>query len=100
MYRKRKLKKVCYDRKVQEQNVDALELTTMEQDVVASKLAIEEQNVTTSELATQEQNVVTLELKVGECGFNETNTQRNLKLAMVIVSNPSGRLHYFIIYIK
>jgi hypothetical protein len=51
-------------------------------------------------LATQEQNVVTLELKVGEPGFDETNIQCNLKLAMVIVSNPSGRLDYFIIYIK
>jgi hypothetical protein len=86
--RKRKLKKVCCDRKVQEQNVDALELATMEQNIVASKLAIEKQNI------------VTVELKVGEHGFNETNTQCNLELAIVIVSNPSGRLHYFIIYIK
>ncbi len=72
----------------------------MEQNVVPSELAIEQQNVATLGLATQEQNVVTLELKVGEPGFDETNIQCNLKLAMVIMSNPSGRLHYFIIYIK
>jgi len=88
MDRKSKLKKVCCDREVQEQNVYALELATMEQNVVALELAIEEQNV------------VTLELKVGELGFDETNTQCNLELVMVIASNPSGRLHYFIIYIK
>ncbi len=59
-----------------------------------------EQNNFASELAIEEQNVVTLELKVGEPRFNETNTQCNLELVMVIMSNPSGRLLYFIIYIK
>jgi len=81
------------------QNVVALELANEEQNVVAPKLAIEEQNVV-SELATKEQNVAALELGVGEPRLDETSIQCNLKLAMVIVSNPNGRLNYFKIYIN
>jgi hypothetical protein len=58
--RKRKLKKVCCNWEVQEQNVGT------------PKLAIEEQNVTTSELATKT-NVATLKLGIGELRVDETN---------------------------
>ncbi len=91
MGRKRKLKKVCCDREVQEQNVVTLELAIKEQNVVAS------------------------EYWTGKLGVDETNIQRNLELAHVIVFNPSdeicpktnwefwlknGRLDYFRIYIN
>jgi hypothetical protein len=75
-------------------------LATEEQNVVAPKLAIEEQNVVISKLATKEQNVVVSKLGIWEPGLNETNIQCNLKLAMVIISNPSGRLNYFKFYIN
>ncbi len=63
-------------------------------------MAIEEQNVVVSKLATKEQNVVTLKLRVWEPKLDETNTQCDLKLAMVIMFNQSGRLNYFKIYIN
>ncbi len=71
-----------------------------EQNVPTPKLVIEEQNVAALELAIEEQNVVTSKLGVKELGFDETSTQCNLELAMVIVSNPSGRLYYFRIYVN
>jgi hypothetical protein len=80
MGRKRKLKKVCCDQEVQEQNV------------ATPKLAIEEQNVTALELATKT-NVATLELGIGKLRVDETNIQCNLKLAHVIVFNPSDEIY-------
>ncbi len=64
MGRKKKLKKVCCDPKVQQQNV------------APSKLTIGEQNVNGIE----------------EPRVDETSSQCNLKLDVVIVSNPSDEI--------
>lgn len=48
MGRKKKLKKVCCDWEVWNQNLITLELATKEQNVVALKLATKEKNVATS----------------------------------------------------
>ncbi len=58
MGRKRKLKKVCYDWIVQEQNVVAPDLTIEKQNVATLELAIEEPNVVAPKLAIEKQNVV------------------------------------------
>ncbi len=77
-------------------------------------MTIKEQNVVELELATEEENVDTSKLRIREPGVDETSTQCNLELALVIVSNLSddicpktnwefrpknGRLDYFKIYI-
>jgi len=62
--RRRKLKKVCCDSEVQQKNV------------VASKLAIREQNA----------------FRIEELRVDETINKCNLKLDMVIVSNPTDEI--------
>jgi hypothetical protein len=100
MGRKRKLKKVYCEQEVQKQNVVALKLAIEEQNVASPKFAIEEQNVVAPKFAIEDQNVVASKLRVGELELDQTSTQCNLKLAMVIVSNLSGRLNYFRIYLN
>jgi hypothetical protein len=59
---------------------------------VASKIAIEEQNVVTSKLAIGKQNIIASKLVIKGLQVDETSSQCNLKLTIMIMSNPNDEI--------
>ncbi len=88
MDRGKKLKKVCCGPEVQKQNVVTSKLSIKEQNVASLELTIEEQNVVSSKLTIKKQNAVGIK----KPKVDEPSNQYNLKLDMVIVSNPSDEI--------